>query len=127
MPTSYSWDLTSPAFSGSLPNPGPYVASIPTGLDARKKQFERGIKFANVPGGRADFVVHGGPRVYHVNSVMTMLQTTSDRIERTGVYSGVVKFRFRNHRRFPVPASVNKVEYRSCNEYTEPVFPFTGR
>lgn len=133
MPTSYTWDLVETPLSGSPPNPGPFVPTPPgtVGIggsrDSRRDQFERGIKFANVPGGRADFVVHGGPRVYHVNGVPNVLQEAGEKIQRSGMYSGDIKFRFRNYRRFPVPASVNKVEFRSSNRFTDPVFPFTGQ
>jgi len=58
--------------SGIPPDPGPYVPSLPKLNDPRKRQFERGMKFANAPGGKADLVVHGGPRVYHINSVGTV-------------------------------------------------------
>lgn len=127
MAVTYSWDLV-PSFTlGPLPDPGSYVAQVPAGRDPRKFQFERGIKFANVPGGRADFVVHGGPRVYHVNSVGNVRQLPFDTIRRDGMYSGAIKFRFRNYRNTPVPASVNKIESRSIDAFTNPVFDFTGR
>ena len=127
MPVSYSWDLVATPLSGSPPNVGTYVPTVPTGRDPRRDQFERGIKFANVPGGRADFVVHGGPRVYHVNSIPNIYLGPSDVLVDSGRYSGVVKFRFRDYRRFPMPDSVNKNEYRSLDEVGNPVFPFTGR
>lgn len=129
MPTSYTWEVVTVPLSGSPPNPGTYVPQPPLfgRGDPKKNQFERGIKFANVPGGKADNVVHGGPRVYHVNSVANILQDPGDILTKTGVYSGNVKFRFRSYRRFPVPESVNKIEFRSSNRFTDPVFPFTGR
>lgn len=129
MPTSYTWEISVTQLTGTAPSPGPYVPQPPAygSGDPRKVQFERGIKFANVPGGRADFVVHGGPRVQHVNSVANILQTPGDTLSKTGTYSGDVKFRFRSYRRFPVPDSVSKIEFRSSNRYTDPIFPFTGQ
>lgn len=109
MPTSYSWNLVAEPLSGSLPNPGTYVTPTKLyGHDARKDQFVRGIKFANVPGGRADFVVHGGARVKHVNSVQNIMQDPSDHGIRVGTYSGAIKFRFRNYKNFSVPAIINR-------------------
>ena len=128
MPLSYTWNIVSTPLSGALPNPGPYVAQPPfTGRDARRDQFERGIRFANVPGGRADFVVHGGPRVQHVNSLQNIFLGVGDVVVDDGNYSGAVKYRFRSYRDFKVPDSVNKVEFRSIDRFTNPVFPFTGR
>ncbi len=128
MPESYSWVLVEVPLSGTPPDPGSYVASTPAyGKDPRKNQFERGIKFANVPGGRAEFVVHGGPRIYHVNSVQNIMQDPCDRLSPGGTYSGAVKFRFRSYRNFNVPAGVSKVESRSSDRFTNPVFPFTAQ
>lgn len=102
MPESYSWDLVAEPFSGSFPDPGVYVPSVPTlGLNAKKTQFERGIKFANVPGGKAENVVHGGPRIWHVNSVQNLLQDPIDKsvVAGPGSYSGAVKYRGRSYRK----------------------------
>lgn len=127
MPASYSWNLVSAPLSGSPPNVGTFVPQTPSGIDQRRKQFERGIKFANVPGGRADFVVHGGPRVHHVNSLLNVYQGPGDVLVDNGQYSGVVKFRFRDYRRFKMPDSINRIEFRSSDRFTNPVFPFTGQ
>jgi len=86
MATSYSWELIAVPVTGSPPDPGSYVPSAPMfggAAQGRPSQFERGIKFANVPLGRADNVVHGGPRVWHVNSLQTILQLPIDR-DRSG-------------------------------------------
>ena len=127
MPTSYSWTLYEAPFSGSAPEPAAATGELLFGTDARKKQFERGIKFANVPEGRAEFVVHGGPRVYHVNSVSNIIQEQDKLGQRADSYSGVVKFRFRNYRNYPVPLSINQVETRSSDRWSNPRFSFTGK
>lgn len=125
VPQSYTWQLIDPEPTDPAPDPGPYVPSIPLfGADPRKKQFERGIKFANVPAGRAEFVVHGGPRVYHVNSLCNIQQVPDKFETRSSAYSGVVKFRFRNYRNFKVPDSVSGIG--QSNEWGDPVFSFTG-
>lgn len=122
----FSWDLTSQAISGSAPNPGTYAPSVPLfGKDARKSQFERGIKWANVPGGRADFVVHGGPRVYHVNSLCNLQQQViSNEIPRSAKggfgssgYDGTIRFR-----RVQVPDIVSLKEGRNTNVFGEVQF-----
>lgn len=74
---------------------------------ARALLTERGIRFANAPGGRSDLVVHGGERVQHINSVSTVMNLPAS-INREGTYSGVIKFRFRSYKSFPVPASVRR-------------------
>lgn len=101
MPVAYSWDLVPVPFSGSAPDPGVYVESTLRGTDARKNQFERGIKFANVPGGKAENVVHGGPRVWHVNSVQNLMQDPIDKsvVAGPGTYSGAIKYRNRSYRK----------------------------
>lgn len=117
----FSWDLSSPPISGSAPDPGTYVPSTPIfGKDARKNQFERGIKWANVPGGRADFVVHGGPRVYHVNSVCNLQQQPiSSELPRSAKagfgssgYDGTIRFR-----RVALPSAVSPKEGRNLDVF----------
>jgi len=124
MAASYSWNLTSQPFSGVPPDPGAYVQQ-PLGKDVRKKQFERGMKFANVPGARADFVIHGGPRVYHINSVQNhYIGPISNEInfkDRTNGLSGAIRYR-----RFKLPDSV-KGETRNLDSFGNPIFPGTGR
>lgn len=72
----------------------------------KRTQFVRGIKFANVPEGRPGFVFYpGSGRVAHVNTVETVIQEPAA-ISYDGMYSGVIKFRNRDYRSFPVPASV---------------------
>jgi len=129
MPISYAWTIAPSTGSGVVPDPGNYVPSTPLyGADARKNQFERGIKFANIPLGRADFVQHGGPRVRHINSVLNVQQKpSSDELNRAGLYSGAVKFRFRSYRSIPVPLSISVVEKRSSDIYGNPKFSFTGK
>lgn len=127
MPVSYTWTLAEDPPTGTVIDPGPYVAQDPIfGTDARKRQFERGIKFANVPDGRADFVNHGGPRVRHINSASNVLQKPTDVFEKTNEYSGALKFRFRSYRSVPVPASVTGVDYRSSDAFANPYSKYTA-
>lgn len=93
-------------FSFQLPNAAvaPSEAVLPRG--ARAAQFSRGIKFANVPGGRSDMVFHpGSGRVAHVNTVETVLNGPLG-IEMSGNYSGAIKFRFRSYKEFPIPEKI---------------------
>lgn len=91
LPTTFTWILTPPPEEvfGPLPDPGPPVPSSPM---FRRKLFERGIKFANVEGGKAENVIHGGERVYHINSAMNVLQLP---IDKSGM-NGLIRFRFRS-------------------------------
>lgn len=96
-------------------------------VDPRRRQFGSGIKMANVPRGKADFVVVQGTQVYHINNVQNFQMDLGDKLNRIGVYGGVVKFRFRSHRNFPVPSSVNQSDGRNADQFSNPVFSFTGR
>lgn len=72
----------------------------------QRNQFARGVKFANVPGGRPEFVFYpGSGRVSHVNTIESVIQKPAA-IAYDGMYSGVIKFRFRSYRDFPVPAKI---------------------
>lgn len=100
MPFPYTFTFQIP----QGPNPG--VVTFERGPLAQ--QFERGIKFANVPGGRPEFLWDGGDdRVAHVNSVLGVNDGQIG-IKTDGHYSGAVKFRNRDYRKFPVPASVRR-------------------
>lgn len=124
-PTTYSWPII-PASASSppvLPNPGPGVPGTPSSRDPRKIQFERGIKFANVPGGKASNSSIGG-RVYHVNTVQdVILPPIPDLVNRT---NGLVAFR--NSPRYKeTPRALLSSDRRSSDRFGNPVFPFTGR
>jgi len=62
-----------------------------------------------------------------VNSLLNVYHGPGDVIVEDGRYSGVVKFRFRDYRRFKMPDSINNLEFRSSDRFTNPVFPFTGQ
>lgn len=113
MPTSYSWSLIPEPEPVAFPDTGPAQLGVPSSSGALKRQFERGIKFGNVPAGKADNVVHGGARVYHVNSVCCLLQSPSDKSD----LSGVMRFR-----RTGVPAAVNGQETRNLNAFGQVIF-----
>jgi hypothetical protein len=88
----------------------------------KKLQFARGIKFANVPAGRADNVVVFGSQIFHVNGVMSPSSDPSDRSNN----SGVVVFRGNDLRKIKVPTSLRHYDARSVDAYGNPVFSFTG-
>lgn len=119
MPSSFTWTLT--VNTGSYfdaPTGGPGVSGVATSKSPRKSQFVRGIKFANVPDSNADNVVHGGPRVWHVNSVQNVkIQPVQD-----FNISGVVNSRFLNPRCTSVPKAVSAVEYRSVDRFENTIF-----
>lgn len=81
----------------------------------------RGIRFANAPKGKADRVVHGGARVYKINSVQNLMQRPSD----TDV-GGAIRFPYRDYRKNQVPRAVRHYDRRSVNEFGEPVFFFSS-
>lgn len=76
-------------------------------FDPRKTlQFTRGLRFGNVPEGRSELVIYpGSGRVAHVNTVETV-QNRPAAICLNGRYSGAIKYRFRDLRKFPVPVSI---------------------
>lgn len=76
MARTYSWPLSSDNTENS------------------NDQFARGMKFANVPGGRPEFIVKRGVQIFHVNCVETTLQEPSDKAN----YSGVIRYRFPHYR-----------------------------
>lgn len=73
-----------------------------------KERFDEtsGIRFANVSDGKASNVSSVNGQVRHSNRVEPISFDTSDKIEYDGRYSGVVKFRFRDYRNFPVPRKI---------------------
>lgn len=89
------------------PAPGPEVG-LPLILTRGPKVLttERGIRWANAPGGRADLVDHGGERVKHVSSVQNVFSLPAN-INRLGTYSGAIKFRFRSYKSFAIPEKLN--------------------
>ncbi len=93
-------------FAFQFPNGEIFSGSIAPAIfprDAVPDQFTRGVKFGNVPGGRADMVFYpGSGRVAHVNTVETV-QNKPIAMEQNGRYSGAIKFRFRSYRNFSVP------------------------
>lgn len=123
MPTSYSWFVVGPPLTGSAPNPGPGVPGKPLFKDIRKTQFERGIKFGNVPGGKPDNITHGGTRIFHINTTQNVLQTPSDKFD----FSGVIKFRDRKRSSYKVPPKVSPKEFRQNDRFGYEIFPGTGQ
>lgn len=124
-PTVYTWPIVPPTASapGDLPNPGPPVFAGPQYQDPRKKQFERGIKFGNVPDGRSELLPHTDRRVWHVNTVSNVIQSPCDKPD----LGGVVKFRHRPRFANKIPDSVNLPYYQSADRFGNPIFDFTGQ
>lgn len=127
MSVTYTWDLLPP--SGTLtplPDVGTYVEQTPTGTDPRKFQLVRGIKFANAPGGRSELASTAPAGQSHVSSGEGQHQP--DEINANGRYSGAIKFKHRDYRKFPVPRSVsNSATNQGRDEFGNPVFSFTGK
>jgi hypothetical protein len=94
---------------------------IGSGSGAASSQFERGIKFANVPGGDSKNVSSFGSRIYHINRIENVVQQSSDKSGLSGV------IRFRGSVRKSTPASVQGYDVRSVDRWKNPVFPFTGK
>ena len=64
----------------------------------------RGIRWANAPGGRAD-LVEGDERGHRTSGVCVPASLPAS-LSINGMYSGSIKFRFFDLRKFPVPAKV---------------------
>jgi len=120
MVSSFTWTLD----SGSL-NPAPAGSTVTTFAGSsgpRKQQFVRGIKFANVPDSNALNVVHGGPRVWHVNSI----QTTYMKPIHAFSINGAVNSRFRDIRKIPIPLAVSISEYRDVDVFGNETLNISG-
>lgn len=124
-PTTYSWILASPPTGSGVP---PVTSSAPSpargafSAHTTNKQFVRGLRFANVVGGDAKNVIHGGARVWHVNSLQNVQMPTMDQFDLTGV----IKNRFRKNVFQQVPVAVRHWAPNSVDRFGNPVFPFTG-
>lgn len=126
LPTTYTWPLPAPTGSSPPPpfNPGPPVTSLPSFSDPRKLQFGPGIRFANVPGGKASNAqqLNGKGQVFHVSTVIGA-HGHADSIDDK---SGVVQSRRRsNFKR--VPAAVRHYETRQSDRFGNPVTPGVGQ
>lgn len=123
MVSSFTWTLF--VDTGSLPpapTGGPGVAGVPAARDPRKTQFARGVKFANVPDSNPNNITHGGPRVWHVNSVQNVMSNPTNPFTA----NGSVNSRFKDPRRISVPRSVSPSEYRSVDRFGNEVFSATS-
>jgi len=96
-----------PIYFPSTTQPAP-VSGLVWTKGAKTKLTERGIRWANAPDGRADLVTINGPSVWHVSNIQTVIQQPA-LVERSGMYSGAIKFRYRSYRNFPVPISINVI------------------
>jgi len=98
---------------GPTPEP-PFDASHP-----RRELLGPGIRFANVPRGRSDFVSTNwnGTQAERTNSIQGVLQSLSDRDD----LSGVIRFRFR-----PLRASISPNERRNTDRFGNVIYPGTG-
>ena len=98
------------------PSPG-------AGFDAshpRRELLGPGIRFANVPRGRADFASTNwnGTQAIQTNAPQGILQALSDRPS----LSGVIRFRFR-----ALPSSISSRETRNLDQFGNVIYPGTGR
>lgn len=81
--------------------------------------LRRGIRWANVPRGKAENVSRNGTRVEHINVTMNIVQEHSEK----GDPSGVIRFRFRSGS--PLPSKIVG-ESRGKDQFGNPIYPFTG-
>lgn len=92
----------------------------------RPNHFLRGMRFGNIgpfPGEDPSDLVHGGPRIYHGNSVQVILPDAADKF--VGDMNGVVRFRFVDHKKSRVPLSVRHYD-RFVSSYGNPIFPWVS-
>jgi hypothetical protein len=87
-------------------------------------QFARGLKFGNVPGGKPMFIKGTADQPKHVSTTMTVLESTSDNDQyKIGLYSGAIKYRFRNMKHFAVPSAISPPEGRNTNQFGVTKYP----
>jgi hypothetical protein len=126
LPTSYSWPIPIPTGSSPPPpfNPGPPVTSNPTFNDPRKKQFGSGIRFANVPGGKASNAqpLNGKGQVFHVSTVIGAMGHVDNLFDKSGVVQSRSRGNFKQ-----VPASVRHFEIKSSDRFGNPITPGVGQ
>lgn len=133
LPTSYSWPLQQPTASAAPPpfNPGPPVAAVGGFANPKQKQFSgQGIRFANVPGGKASNVITlsqglnapGVGQVFHVNTVLGAQALGDD----YGDLSGVIRNRRRANFK-PVPAAVRHYAIQQNDRFGNPITPGVGQ
>ena len=84
----------------------------------RRDLLRPGIRWANAPRGRPEFVSRNGTRVEQINTVMNIVQALSD---HENELSGVIRYRFRS-----LPASISVGDGRGRDRFGNPVYPFTG-
>ena len=99
--------------------------SLPSFNDPRRKQFGRGIRFANVPGGKSTNAqqLNGKGQVFHVSTVIGANMSHADFFSDT---SGVVQSRRRSNFR-QVPAAVQHYETKSSDRFGNPITPGVGQ
>ena len=87
----------------------------------KSKQFERGMKMANVPGGRPELVEKDNTGLKHVSGVPVVQQKSSDKFDM----SGVMRFRGRNPKSVDIPSSVTGPR-QNVDRFGNQIYPWTG-
>lgn len=133
LPTSYSWPIPAPTASAPSPpfNPGPPVASVGGRTDPRRRQFSgQGIRFANVPGGKASNIVTLGVgkhapglgQIFHVNTVLGAASLS----DNFNDLSGVIRNRRRGNFK-QVPEAVRHYAIQQNDRFGNPITPGVGQ
>lgn len=117
MSTVYTWN-PNVAPQGTPPAPST-AGSVPSFQSSKKQQFVRGIKFGNVPGGRADNVVHGTTRIWHVNTQMNVAQSPCSTFD----FGGAIKFQGRKLYKYRVPSTISHAEGRNTDLFGNVITP----
>lgn len=95
-------------------NPGPSNLGLKSPFYDLTKP---GIRWANAPRGRPEFVERNGTRVEHINTIMNVVMGPA--VNLTNV-SGVVRFRGRS-----LPSSVQVPEGRNLDTFGNVIYPGT--
>lgn len=124
-PVSYGYGenpqlVVSQGYGGASVTPPDPPIVLP-GQAEKKKFTGRGLRWANIgpfPNMDPREMVHGGPRVYHANAVMTIVSEPARSIL---VVDGVISSRFVDRRRLAVPLTLRHYAVGSVNRFGEPV------
>lgn len=133
LPTSYSWPIPAPTGSSPSPpfNPGPPVASFASYQTPKTKQFSgQGIRFANVPGGKATNVITLSPgknapglgQIYHVNTVLGAHSLSDNFNDLSGVIRNRRRANFKQ-----VPEAVRHYAIQQLDRFGNPITPGVGQ
>lgn len=133
LPTSYSWPIPEPTGSAPSPpfNPGPPVTGKAGFTSPKAKQFSgQGIRFANVPGGKAMNVITLGEgqhapglgQVYHVNTVLGAMPLSDNFNDLSGVIRNRRRANFKQ-----VPPAVRHYAIQQNDRFGNAITPGVGQ